>query len=330
MPQDSLDFMIFNNADISQNIDMENPFGGKRYRTFDYEMKRLYGDKVIKLSIDAGFSCPNRINNIGCIFCSEQGSGEFAGTQPKDILSITEQIEYQKKMLSAKWHSDKYIAYFQSYTNTFAPVNVLKNKYDEALSQGVFGLAIATRPDCLSDDVLDLLESYTCPLWVELGLQTINCVEQINRGYGNEVFIKAAKNLQKRNIKFVTHIIFGFPWETQLQMLDTVRFAVENGSWGLKLHMLYIDKTAPIAEFYKNNKFHIMTLDEYADTVTEALAIIPPEITIHRITGDGKKSNLIEPKWTTDKKRVINTIDKTMRKKNYIQGCKSNNITIKQ
>lgn len=285
-------------------------------------MKRRFGSKVIKLSVDGGFSCPNRQNGGCCIFCTDQGSGEFAGNPEAKTLSVKEQIEYQKQMLSSKWHSEKYIAYFQSYTNTYAPVNILRQKYDEAISAGVLGLAIATRPDCLSDDVLKVLEEYKCPLWLELGLQTISCHKEIHRGYDNDVYVNAAKELRRLKIPFVTHIIFGFPWETKEQMLDTVRFAVENGSDGIKIHMLYIDKTAPLAEIYNKNKFSIFTMEEYVDLVTEALAVIPPEITIHRITGDCKKSNLIEPLWTMDKRRVLNEIDKAMVRKNYVQGCK--------
>ena len=323
MRQDNSVFRSLNASVILQNTDMENPFGAKRYRTFDYEMKRLFGAKVIKLSVDAGFGCPNRKNGNGCIFCTESGSGEFAGNPTLKSASVTEQLEYQKKMLSGKWDSDKYIAYFQSYTNTYAPVEVLRQKYDEALSCGVLGLAIATRPDCLDNEVLALLQSYECPLWLELGLQTVTCHREINRGYDNDVFVKSAEALRARNIPFCVHVIFGLPWETVEQTLETVRFAVENGAFALKLHMLYIDKTAPLAEFYSKSKFHLFTMEEYIDAVTEALAIIPQNIVIHRITGDGKKSNLIAPLWTTDKRRVLNEIDKAMIRKNYFQGCKS-------
>lgn len=303
-------------------MDSNTLYNGKRYRTFDYEMKRIYCEKVIKLSIDGGFSCPNRQGSGGCIFCSEAGSGEFAGNINSRNASISEQIKFQKEMLSSKWKSSKYIAYFQSYTNTYAPVNVLKNKYNEALSNDVFGLAIATRPDCLGDDVLDLIQSYTCPLWLELGLQTVNSYKQINRGYNNEYFAQKAHELNERKIPFVTHIIFGLPWDGTDAMLDTVRFAVNCGTWGIKMHMLYIDKTAPLYNYYINTSFHVLSLDEYADIITEALAIIPPETVIHRITGDGKKQTLAAPLWTADKRRVLNTIDKLMKNKNYIQGCK--------
>lgn len=307
---------------------MEELFGAKRYRTFDFEMKRIFGAKVIKLSVDLGLGCPNRASGNGCIFCSESGSGEFAGKPSENAASVTEQLEYQKKMLSGKWSSDKYIAYFQSYTNTYAPVDVLKQKYDEALSCGVIGMAIATRPDCLGNDVLALLQSYSCPLWLELGLQTISCHEKIRRGYKNDVFVNAAEKLNSCKIPFCAHIIFGLPWETTQQALETVSFAVNNGASSLKLHMLYVDKTAPLAELYEKNKFHLLSMEEYVDAVTEALAIIPPHIAIHRITGDGKRANLVAPLWTTDKRRVLNEIDKAMIRKNYYQGCKAiKNIT---
>lgn len=285
-------------------------------------MKKRYGSKVVKLSVDGGFSCPNRQNSGGCIFCTERGSGEFTGDLKNLCSPISEQIEYQKKLLSQKWQSDKFIAYFQNYTNTYAPVDVLKRKYDEALACNVMGLAIATRPDCLGDDVLDLLQSYECPLWVELGLQSIHCGKEINRGYDNSVYIEAAKKLKQRNIEFVTHVIFGFPFETKEQMLDTVRFAVNNGTNGIKMHMLYIDKTAPLAEYYKNTGFYVLSQEEYTDIVCEAIAILPTNVVVHRVTGDGKKENLIAPKWTLNKRNVLNGIDKAMARYGYVQGCK--------
>ncbi len=298
---------------------------GKCYHTFDWEMKHRHGGKVIKLCIDGGFSCPNREKGLGCIFCTERGSGEFTGDLENNSQSITQQTEYQRQLLGTKWQSDKFIAYFQNYTNTYAHVGVLKAKYDEALACGAMGLAIATRPDCLEDDVLELISSYNCEKWVELGLQSTNCGNEINRGYDNSVFELAAKRLVQRGIPFVTHIIFGLPWDTGEDMLNTVRFAVKCGTWGIKIHMLYVDATAPLAKYYERTKFPIMTLEEYADIVTEALAIIPPKVVIHRLTGDGKKENLIAPLWSCDKRRVLNTIDKMMRSKNYTQGIKSAN-----
>ncbi len=202
-------------------------FGQKRYRTFDHEMKRIYGEKVIKLSVDAGFSCPNRKNGEGCIFCTPEGSGEFSGDPENRGISITEQIKIQRERLNKKWPDGKYMAYFQSYTNTYAPIEELKSKYDEALSAGVMGLIIATRPDCLGEDVIKLLKSYTCPLWLELGLQSITCHRQLNRGYENDVFADAARRLRENNIPFAAHIIFGLPWETKDDTLRTVKFAVE-------------------------------------------------------------------------------------------------------
>ncbi|MBP3348136.1 MAG: TIGR01212 family radical SAM protein [Clostridia bacterium] len=302
-------------------------FNGKRYRTLDYEMKRLYGSKVVKLSVDGGFTCPNRVNGGGCIFCTEQGSSEFTGDHSGKRLSITQQLECQREIMSQKWQSDKYIAYFQSYTNTFAPVSVLKARYDEALATGVMGLAIATRPDCLGDDVLELLASYRCPLWVELGLQSITCHHKLNRGYPNEVYVDAAKRLRKHGIPFVTHVIFGLPWESREEMLSTVRFAAQNGTWGIKLHMLYIDRTAPLGALYQQEPFHVLTLEEYADLVTEAIAILPPNVVVHRVTGDGKRENLIAPQWSRNKRNVLNTIDKMMVQKGYVQGCKTDDTT---
>lgn len=296
-------------------------YSGKRYRSFDHEMKQRFGGKVVKLSVDGGFSCPNRVNSTGCIFCTERGSGEFSGDHENQSMSITEQIEFQKSMMSKKWDSDRFIAYFQNYTNTYDSVDRLKARYDEALSCGVMGFAVATRPDCLGDDVLDLLSSYDCPLWVEFGLQSIHCASQINRGYDNSVYVDSANRLKQRGIEFVTHVIIGLPWETPQQALETVKFAVDNGTNGIKLHMLYIDKTAPLADYYQEHGFHVLTRDEYVDTVCEAISILPQNVVVHRLTGDGKRENLIEPQWTRDKRAVLNSIDKRLAEKNYFQGC---------
>ncbi len=295
---------------------------GKRYRSLDYELKRIYGNKVVKFSVNAGFSCPNRQNGSGCIFCTEQGSGEFSGIPTAPNASITEQISFQKQFISQKWNTDLFFAYFQSYSNTYAPVSVLKTKYDEALSAGALGLAIATRPDCLSNEVLDLLQSYSCPLWLELGLQSITCHDKLNRGYSNDIFSQAASALLSRNIPFVTHVIFSLPWESPEQSLETVRFAVNNGTSGIKLHMLYIDKTAPLYNLYKTSPFPMLSRAEYIDLVTEAIAYLPENVVVHRLTGDGAHNTLVAPLWTKNKRSVLNGIDKALKEKNYIQGCK--------
>jgi len=293
----------------------------KRYHTLDYELKERFGKKVVKLSLDGGFTCPNRDGRVGtrgCIFCSEKGSGDFAG--PRN-MSILEQIEQQKKLLSSKWPDSKYIAYFQSYTNTYAPVDKLRTQYETALAGAdVVGLAIATRPDCIPVDVLTLLEeiSHKTFLWVELGLQTIHVksAEFIRRGYDLPKFIEAVENLKKMGIRVVVHLILGLPGESDKDMLDTVRFVAGLGIWGVKFHMLYIQKDTDLYEYYNSHPFNLLSIEEYTDIIVDALEILPPDIVVHRVTGDGVKKLLVAPRWTLDKLRVLSTIDKKLRDMN--------------
>ncbi len=297
----------------------------KRYHTLDYEMKKVFGEKTIKLSIDGGFTCPNRdgtISSKGCIFCSERGSGDFNSDRNK---SITNQISEQKQIMSKKWKSDTYIAYFQSFTNTYGSVENLRKKFYEALScENIKGLAIATRPDCINEQILGLLDELNSKtfLWIELGLQSIhdNTASFIRRGYNLEQFEKAYELLRSKNIKTVTHLIVGLPTESKEQYLETVRYISKKDIWGIKIHMLHILKNTDLETYYSNNKFKILTLDEYVNVVCDSLELLNPITVIHRLTGDGKKSDLIEPLWTLDKLKVLSKIDQELKNRNNYQG----------
>lgn len=299
----------------------------KRYNTLNNELKKEFGDKVMKLSLDGGFTCPNRDGTIGtngCIFCSDEGSGEFTGSR---FVSIEEQVEQQKRLLSKKWKADKYIVYFQNFTNTYASVDRLRKLYYEAIKiEGVVGLAIATRPDCLDGDILDLLselnkETY---LWIELGLQTIHekSTKFIRRGYELSIYDEAIKNLKDRGIKVVTHIIIGLPNETNQDVLKTVEHVAMTNTWGVKIHSLYIQKETDLYDFYIENPFSIRNMEEYIGIVADSIEILPKDMIIHRLTGDGKRSLLYEPQWTLDKLRVLTGIDKELETRNSTQGEK--------
>lgn len=304
-------------------------WGDKRYHTLNYELRKNFGQKVMKLSLDGGFTCPNRdgtIGNRGCIFCGEEGSGEFAGSR---ILNIKDQIEEQKRLLSKKWSTDKYIAYFQNFTNTYSTYDDLKEKYYTAISvEGVVALAVATRPDCLSEDILDLLSEINDKtyLWIELGLQTINdkSAKFIRRGYSIKIYEEAIEKLNKRNIKVVTHLIFGLPKETKEDMLDSVKYVADINTWGVKFHLLYIQKGTDLYEYYLRNPFDILNREEYISLVADGLELLPKSMVIHRLTGDGKRDLLYEPRWSLDKLRVLSGIDKELRIRNSYQGKKYN------
>lgn len=299
----------------------------KRYRSFSYEMKRIFDSKIIKLSLDGGFTCPNRdgtLSSQGCIFCGEEGSGEFAASRN---LSIKDQIASQKELMSKKWKDGKYVAFFQNFTNTYSTYEDLKEKYNAAISkEGVVGLAIATRPDCLSEEVLDLLEEMNKKtfLWIELGLQTINeeSAKFIRRGYGLECYDRALKELNKRNIKVVTHLIFGLPGETREDCLKSVKYLANTNTWGVKFHLLYIQKDTDLHEYYKVNSFEIQSRDEYVSLIVDSIELLPPDMVIHRLTGDGKRSLLVEPLWSADKRKVLVGIEKELKKRDSYQGIK--------
>lgn len=301
---------------------------GKRYNTLNSELKKIFGEKIMKLSLDGGFTCPNRdgtINTRGCIFCSEEGSGEFAGSR---FLSIKEQIEDQKRILSNK-KSKKYIAYFQNFTNTYGSVDRLKSIYNEALeTEDVVGLAIGTRPDCLDDNILNLLDELNKRtfLWVELGLQTIHNPSDnfIRRGYLLSTYDKAIEDLKKRDIRTVTHLIIGLPAESKEEILDSVSYVAKKNIWGIKLHSLYIQKDTDLYDYYLKNPFRLFTREEYVDIIADAIELLPKDMVVHRVTGDGKRELLFGPKWSLDKLKVLSSIDKELKNRNSSQGKKYN------
>lgn len=299
----------------------------KRYHTLNYELKKTFGGKVIKLSLDGGFTCPNRdglVGERGCLFCGEQGSGDFAANR---TLSIAEQIKEQKKFLATKWPRAKYLAYFQNFTNTYAPTARLDQIYKEATEQeNVVGLAIATRPDCLPSDVLNLLEIYAKKtyLWVELGLQTSkeSTAHFLRRGYDLHCFTAAVQNLQRRNIPVVVHLILGLPGETKEDMLASVCFVANLGIWGLKLHLLHIQRDTDLYSYYREYPFELLTKEEYIHLVCDALEILPSELVIHRLTGDGNRQLLEAPKWSLHKLGVLSGIDQELKKRGTLQGSR--------
>ena len=301
----------------------------KRYHTLNYYYKNKYGKKAFKVSLNAGFSCPNKEKTgHGCIFCSRLGSGDFAGNKEDDLLTQFNEI---KEIMEQKWPNSYYIGYFQANTNTYAPLEILKEKYESILSlPNVIGLNIATRSDAISASCYDYLEELNkrTDLTIELGLQSIHekTAKFINRGHDLANFEKAVKELQNRNIKVVVHIINGLPYETKEDMLETVKYLNKLNIDGIKIHMLHIIKDTDLADYYNSNPFHILTKDEYIDIVCEQLEYLNPQIVIHRITGDPKKEDLIEPTWLLKKFVVLNDIDKEMKKRNIYQGDKIKEI----
>lgn len=304
---------------------MRTDWDGKKYNSLNYFLREKFGEKVFKISLDAGFSCPNRDGTIsrgGCVFCSERGSGDFAGDR---CFSITRQFEDIKAMMNKKWKEGKYIAYFQAYTNTYAPVEVLREKYEEAVKQeGVVSLAIATRPDCLSDEVLDLLEEFNerVYVWIELGLQTINdnSAKIINRGYKLDVFEEALEKLNKRNIDVVVHAIFGLPGETHEDMLNTVKFIADRQIKGIKFHLLHLMEDTPLVKLYEKGKLKFLEQEEYVDLVCKSITMLPQDMVIHRLTGDAPRDLLIGPMWSLKKWEVLNAIDRKFIENNWYQG----------
>lgn len=296
----------------------------KRYHTLDYFYKRKFGCKVFKVSLNGGFSCPNvdcTLGTRGCIYCSPLGSGEFAGKCSDDLVKQFNDI---KNMMNRKW-SGKYIGYFQARTNTYAPVSVLKEKYESILNlPDVVGLSVATRPDCIDDSCLDYLSDLTKRtfLTVELGLQSIHesTNKLINRCHTLDCFTDMVNKLRKRNINVVVHIINGLPYETHDMMLDTIRYINKLDIQGVKIHMLHIVKNTDLARMYLENPFHVLTRDEYVNIVCDQLELLRPEIVINRITGDPKKEDLIEPSWLLKKFCVLNEIDKELVRRDSYQG----------
>lgn len=288
------------------------------YLSFNKYLKDKFGQKVYKISLDGGFTCPNRDGKAGtrgCIFCSKGGSGDFAESRE---MSITEQIESGKKKVEKKIKSGKYIAYFQAFTNTYAPVEILRQKYEEAINHpDIVALSIATRPDCLGDDVLKLLDEMNKikPVFVELGLQTIHqkSAKYIRRGYDLSVYDKAVRDLKKIGVNVVVHVILGLPNESENYMLETVKYVCESGANGIKLQLLHVIDGTDLAKDYEKGLFKTLEFDEYVNLIVKCVKIIPKDIVIHRLTGDGAKKDLIAPLWSADKKRVLNAINKALR-----------------
>ncbi|MBQ1871705.1 MAG: TIGR01212 family radical SAM protein [Lachnospiraceae bacterium] len=280
----------------------------------DYLIDR-FGCKVYKIALSGGFTCPNRDGTLDtgrCIFCSKGGSGEFA---EDSALSITEQIERGKTRIASKIKNGKYIAYFQSFTGTYAPIERLEKLYSEAIGHSdIVALSVATRPDCLEPGVLELLSKLNKikPVWIELGLQTINerTAEYIRRGYPLSVYDDAVKELKERGIEVITHVILGLPGETKKDMLSTVRHVCDIGSDGIKLQLLHILKNTDLEKEYEAGKVTVLSEDEYIDILRDCVKIIPDNTVIHRLTGDGDKKLLIAPIWSADKKHVLNRIRK--------------------
>ena len=287
------------------------------YNSFNKEMKRRFGCKIYKLALSGGMTCPTRDGTLGtrgCIFCSAHGSGDFAA--PK-CESIAAQIESAKKLVSKKAIDAKYIAYFQDYTNTYAPVEYLRELFYSAIEpDDIVALSIGTRPDCLPNDVIELLSELNKikPVFVELGLQTIHpqTAEYIRRGYDLPVFDKAVEDLSANGIEVVVHVILGLPGETREMMLQTVDYVGKSRAKGIKLQLLHVLNGTDLAEDYRQGRFKTLDMDIYIDILIECLRILPPDMIIHRLTGDGAKRDLIAPMWSADKKRVLNEINRRL------------------
>ena len=296
----------------------------KRYYTVDYFNKTKFNDKIFKISLNAGFTCPNRDGKVGtggCIYCSSLGSGDFAGNKNDDLITQFNKI---KKVMNHKWQG-KYIGYFQANTNTYAPVEILKQKFEPILAlDNVIGLAIATRPDSISDECLEYLIDLNkrTYLTIELGLQTIHEETSIliNRCHDLECFINCVKKLRENNINVVVHLINGLPYETKQMMIENILFLNKLDIQGIKIHMLHILKNTRLEKLYKEKPFHILTKEEYVNIVCDQLEFLNPNIVVHRLTGDPDPNNLIEPVWLTNKITVLNDIDKELLRRNTYQG----------
>lgn len=298
-----------------------------RYNSLNDYFKSTFNEKIYKVSLDAGMNCPNRdgtIGNGGCIFCSDSGSGDFAGERAHPIL---QQIDEQLEFISKKFPEGKVVAYFQNFTNTYGDVNYLRKVFYQALShERVIGIAIATRPDCLGDDILELLSEIDKNhfLWIELGLQTSDdgVAEFINRGYPLSVYLQSAEKLKIRGIKFVTHIIVGLPYSERDDSLKTAEIAVAAGTWGIKIHSLYVMKNSRLERIFKESNLHSISLEEYVERVADMIEIIPKNIVIHRLTGDCDRTLLAEPLWSANKINVLNAIEKELKFRGSFQGMK--------
>lgn len=297
------------------------------YYSLNNYIQDSFGEKLYKLSLNGGMTCPNRDGTLGtggCIFCSEGGSGEFSQSAK---IPIDQQIELAKKRVSAKFNGNKYIAYFQAFTNTYAPVKYLKELFEPVIERDdIAVLSIATRPDCLQDGVLELIAELNQkkPVWIELGFQTSNekTAEYIRRGYKNESFEEAVKNLNKIGVHIVAHIILGLPNETSEDMLKTVDYVAHSGVQGIKIQLLHILKNTELFKRFEQGTFEALSMEKYIALLGECIEHLPKSMVVHRITGDGPKSLLVAPLWSADKKKVLNTISFEFRKNNITQGAK--------
>lgn len=298
----------------------------KHYVTFNNYLKERFGHKVFRISLNAGFTCPNRDgtkSTLGCIYCSEKLSGDFAGNK---LDSFHKQFNEGLKLMNQKWDEGTYIAYLQAGTNTYSDINTLRKTYTEIISlhNDIEILSIATRPDCITKEIVDLLceINQQCEVWVELGFQTMHDSTSImiNKCYNNTDFENAMELLNNKGIKVIVHIINGLPYETKEMMVETAKYLNKYNLFGLKIHMLHIMKNTPLENIFKAKPFHILTLDEFVDITTTQLRYINTNTVIHRLTGDAPKDLLIEPLWTLKKFVVLNEIDKYMRKNNIYQG----------
>ena len=306
-----------------------NPFpysdDNKRYHTFNYYLKHRFHDKVFKVPLNAGFTCPNRDGRCGvggCTFCSALGSGDYAGNVQDDLMT---QFEKGFEMMARKWPNGKAMAYFQAYTNTYGPIEKIKQCIEPFMKkEDVLAICIATRADCLEDEVIEYLQkcTETKEIWLELGLQSIynETAERINRGHTFECFEETIQRLSKTDIKICVHLMNSLPYETKEMMIESARVIGQMPIHAVKIHMLHLIKNTRMAQQYEEEKFHLLTMEEYVDVVLEQLKVLPASIIIQRLTGDGVMEDLIAPEWTLKKVCVLNEIDKAMAKNNLIQG----------
>lgn len=296
------------------------------YYSLNEYLKSTFGEKVYKISLNGGMTCPNRdgtLSTKGCIFCSKGGSGEFSADK---LLSVTEQIRQAKQRLKKKTDCKQFIAYFQPFTNTYADISYLRKIFYEAINNPEIAvLSIATRPDCLGKDVLQLIDELNRikPVWIELGLQTIHkkTAEYIRRCYELEVYDESVKYLKELGVTVITHIILGLPFETKEMMLESVKYAGERSD-GIKLQLLHVLKDTDLLNDYNNGLFKTLSMEKYIDILCDCIEILPKNVVVHRLTGDGDKKLLVAPLWSADKKRVLNSINKAFRERNIVQGSK--------
>jgi len=305
----------------------------KKYNEYSQHLKNKFGCKVYKITLDAGFSCPNRDGSIslgGCIFCDDSGSFSKAHS---NLLTIEKQLEVGIERIKKRFKAKKFISYFQAFTNTYASVEKLKTIYDQALlNEDVIGLSIGTRPDCVDKEKIDLIKSYTDKhyVWVEYGLQSIHdkTLRIINRGHTSQDFIKAVKLTQNKNINICAHVIIGLPGETKKDLLQTAKILADLNIDGVKIHLLCVLKNTKLETMYNSGEFIPLSSQEYIENVCDFLELLPPETTIHRLAGNGLKEILIAPKWLPEKFKLLNEIDKELEKRNTHQGIKYYNNTI--